>query len=148
MNTHLCLNIKRFNERCIGQSPTTVSSSTRGLQSCSKSLFPIYTVTSTNHISIGIMHTSLALGSSPSTSSAHQRWPVCAHTPQFLQHNAAAFLISKGSSTAYHGGIRSLAFLLQAILKHSAVRPSCPLSMPDHSLVTDYHCSLNFAFFS
>lgn len=50
LSTCLCLSIKRFNEQCIGQSPTTTRGLTGRLQRCSTSRFLMYTCISTDHV--------------------------------------------------------------------------------------------------
>lgn len=50
LSTGFCLSIKRFNENCIGQSPTIIHGLTGRLQRCRTSRFLIRTCTSANHI--------------------------------------------------------------------------------------------------
>lgn len=83
--TRLCLNKKRFNELCVGQSPTTISSSVRGVQGCATSQFLTYTCTSTHHKSTGIGCLSPGFVSTPSTSSVYQKWPQSTRISPLLQ---------------------------------------------------------------
>lgn len=50
LSTRLCLSIKKFNDQCIGQSPTVIRGSTGRLQRCGTSQFLTHTCTSTHHI--------------------------------------------------------------------------------------------------
>lgn len=65
LNTHLCLYVVRLNEQCIGQSPTSISSSARSVQRCVMSWVLICTCTSSDPVSINIRHLRLVLGSFP-----------------------------------------------------------------------------------
>lgn len=56
---------KKCNEQLTGQSPNTISGSTRSPQRCATSRFLMYACTSTNPVSISVEHLRPALGSSP-----------------------------------------------------------------------------------
>lgn len=65
--THICAEIHNFNEHWIEQSPTALHSSTRSLQRCVTSIFPIHICTSTNPERSCMGQVSPALDLSPVT---------------------------------------------------------------------------------
>lgn len=110
----------RFNEQHVGQSPTTISGSTRSLQRCDVSLFFIYTRTSTMRVSI--RHLERVLGSFPSTSFTHQKRTLSSP----LQGNSSAnpLLTSSANFAPTEGFVLSLATLCFHRSTCSAVGPS------------------------
>lgn len=145
LDTHLCLNMKRLKEQCIGESPTALSSLTRRPQRCRMSQFLIPSDSSTDPVSV-----SPAMGSSPSTGSAASRCSQSTGIPWCLRDAAVAFPISsaRGTSLSEHGVILPLAFLLLASLMCSAIRlfALCSGSLLGHKSPVLSSYSLTFPF--
>ena len=133
LEANLSLNIKSFNEQCMGQSPTTVSGSARSLKRCGTSQFLIYTCTNTEAPILRVR--------------VHPPVPAL-----LAKGGPSAIALQDGQkrkllhfSPHQQGKFHSLTGVnVPGTPVPSQFNPFCSWtsspSMPDHSLVADYHC--------
>ena len=105
------------------------------------SRFLIHIYTGANPVSISTMCLIQAWSPSPSTSFAAQQWPLSAHIPRLPQGNAVAiaYLITRENLTPLQTS-PSVFGIPASSQFNSFCRQAFLTSMPDRSLVTNYHC--------